>query len=81
MVVGLATEETTLTLLGGVGVLISLIQTNKTGFQSQFFPQGIDLVQKGSLSFGINPFGNVGVSPNFNSTLRPTPYLVATFKF
>lgn len=80
LVVGLITEEHTLTVLGGIGVIVSLIQTNKTAFQSSFFPQGLDLVQKGNFSFGINPFGQVGLNAR-PTEFKPSPYILATFKF
>lgn len=80
LVVGLIQNEDTLTLLGGAGVLVSLVQTSKYGYMPQAFPHGIDLVQKGPLSLGMNPFGLVGPSQGFTN-LRPSVYVAMNFKF
>ncbi|MBC8063994.1 MAG: hypothetical protein H7Y17_04135 [Chlorobia bacterium] len=80
MAVGLITGETTLTILGGAGVLVSLTQTNKSGFRPQYFARGLDLVQSGPVSFGVRPFGPAGLHQGI-TTLQPSPYIVANFKF
>jgi len=80
MVVGLIQEETTLTLLGGAGVLISLVQLNNTRYRSELFPGGMDLVRKGAFSFGMKPFDETMLRSGFN-TIQPTPYISASFKF
>lgn len=80
MVVGLIQEESSLTLLGGAGVLVSLFQLNKTGFRSEFFASGVDVVKKGAFSFGVSPVNEL--RPTFGQTqLQPTAYAIATFKF
>lgn len=80
MVVGLIQEESTLTLLGGAGVLVSLFQTNKMGFSAPALPHGLDLVKSGPVSFGFSPFGQFGLASGV-TTLNPSPYVVAKFKF
>lgn len=79
-VVGLITEESTLTVLGGVGVVVSLIQNNKSGFRPQYSPRGINLINKGPVSFGVNPFGQMAYRNDFKS-MSPSLYVVANFKF
>lgn len=79
LVVGLITDESTLVILGGVGVIVSLVQMERR-FQLQYSPRGIDLFQKGPITFGLNPFSQPGLVD------RPGPprtglYLAASFKF
>ena len=80
LVVGLITDESALTLLGGAGVIVSLVQSNKFGYAPQYSPHGINLLQKGPVSFGVNPFGQMGLNQGFKD-LRPSAYLSANFKF
>jgi len=80
MVVGLVQSDSTLTILGGAGVIVSLVQLNSTRFRSHSFARGVDLVQAGPISLGFSPFGQVGMVPGYN-TPRPSLYAAATFKF
>lgn len=80
MVIGLVQEETTLTLLGGAGVLISLVQLNNSRYASQLFPGGMDLVRRGPVSFGIKPYDETMLRSGFN-TVQPSPYISVSFKF
>lgn len=82
LVVGLIQGESTLALLGGAGVLVSLVQTNNLGFQAPSMPRGIDFYKAGPVSFGLSPFGRFGLrsSAGFDS-LSPSPYVVANFRF
>ena len=80
LVVGLITDESALTLLGGAGVIVSLVQSNKFGYAPQYSPHGIDLIQKGPVSFGVNPFGQMGITQGFKD-LRPSAYISANFRF
>lgn len=80
MAVGLIQDETTLTLLGGAGVIVSLVQLNKTGFAPSYATRGLDVMQSGPVSLGFRPFGPAGLvtkTPTFN----PSPYIMANFKF
>jgi len=80
LVVGLIQEESTLTILGGAGVLLSLFETNKTNFRSQYFPHGLDLYKTGPVSFGVSAFSSMGLTEGFRP-VRPAAYISATFKF
>lgn len=80
MVVGLIQKEDTLTLLGGAGVLVSLVQSHKSGFRPNYSLRGIDLVAQRHVSFGIRPFGSMEPGPGF-SHLRPSLYIAANFRF
>jgi hypothetical protein len=80
LAVGLLQDDTTLAILGGAGVLVSLTQVNKYGFQLQSHPRGLDLVKSGPLSFGVNPFGQIGLRDGFGP-IKPSVYLSANFKF
>jgi hypothetical protein len=79
-VVGVVQGDSTLIILGGAGVLLSLYQTNQMGFRPQPFRHGLDLMRSGPVSFGIQPFGTFGLQPGF-TTPRPTAYLHASFRF
>jgi hypothetical protein len=79
-IVGLLQGDTTLTLLGGAGVLLSLYETNRTGFRPQPFRHGIDLLSSGPVSFGIQPLGQFGLSRGLAKP-QPSAYIQATFKF
>lgn len=80
MVVGLIQEESTLTLLGGAGVLVSLVQSNKSGFRPNYTFRGIDFIKDHHVAFGINPFGTFA-SERTQTTLRPSLYIAANFRF
>lgn len=82
LVIGLIQEESTLALLGGAGVLVSLVQTNNLGFQAPSMPRGIDFYKSGPVSFGLSPFGRFGLrlGAGFDS-FSPSPYVVANFRF
>jgi len=60
LVVGLIQEESTLVILGGAGVIVSLIQMDRR-FQLQYSPKGIHLFNSGPLTFGINPMSQPGL--------------------
>jgi hypothetical protein len=60
LVVGLIQEESTLVILGGAGVIVSLIQMDKR-FQLQYSPKGITLFNSGPLTFGLNPLSQPGL--------------------
>ena len=79
-VLGLVQGDSTLTLLGGAGVLLALYQTNRAGFQLRPSKFGIDVVGAGPVSVGIAPFGQRGFSKGMG-TGRPAAYVQATFKF
>jgi hypothetical protein len=74
-IVGVVQGDSTLTLLGGAGVVLSLYQMerNRYGFR------GFEFAKSGPVSMGINPLG-VGFSQSISS-VRPTAYIQATFKF
>ena len=82
LVVGLITDESTLALLGGAGVLVSLVQTNNLGFQAPSMPRGIDFYKSGPVSLGVSPFGRFGLRSGAGfDALNPSPYIVANFRF
>lgn len=75
-IVGVIQGDSTLTLLGGAGVVLSLYESER--YRSGL--RGFDLVKTGPLSMGINPLG-VGFNRSL-STVRPAAYYIqATFKF
>jgi hypothetical protein len=80
MIVGIVQDESTLILLGGAGVIVSLVQLNSNRFASHSIARGVDLVQAGPISLGFSPFGQMGLVPGY-STPRPSLYAAATFKF
>ena len=77
-VIGLATNDGTLTIIGAAGVVVSLVETNSSRFRYQALHRGIDLAHAGPLSFGVSPFGgfgSVGVPG-----MRPAAYAQLSFK-
>lgn len=76
-VIGLLDGDSTLAVLGGAGVLLSVVESDQSRFQLRPFRHGLDLARTGPLSFGIDP---IGLSPGF-ARPRPAAYLHATFKF
>lgn len=79
-IVGLTQSDSTLTILGGAGVLVSLVQLNKNGYMPQYSPRGLDFYKSGPVSFGFNPFGMVGPNQDLKG-IRPSGYITANFKF
>ena len=80
MVVGLIQHESTLTLLGGAGVLVSLVQSHRSGFRPNYSLRGIDLITHRHLTLGISPFGSMDLDRSFSS-LRPSLFIAANFRF
>ena len=79
-VVGLIQDNSTLAILGGAGVIVSLIQLNPSRFTGNSVAHGLDLAKAGPVSFGFSPFGQFGAVPGDRS-LRPSAYIAANFKF
>lgn len=80
LVIGIADDDSTLAILGGAGVLVALSETNGNAFQYRSVGRSFDLVKSGALSFGVNPFGSMGLTQDFKLS-RPSAVLQATFKF
>lgn len=72
-IVGLASGDGTLTVLGAAGVVLSLVETDQNRFR---YGRGFDLLHRGPISLGISPFGQAGY-PGF----RPSAYVQYVFKF
>lgn len=80
LLVGIVQNEGTLILLGGAGVIVSLVQLNPGRFTGNSLAHGLDLAKAGPVSFGFSPFGQFGAAPG-DRTLRPSAYISANFKF
>lgn len=80
MVVGLIQQESTLTLLGGAGVLVSLVQSHRSGFRPTYSLRGIDLITHRHLTLGISPVGSMDLDRSFSS-IRPSLFIAANFRF
>ena len=78
-IIGLADDDSTLTILGGAGVLVALSESNGTAFAFRS-PRSFDLMKRGPVSLGLNPFGDLGMSQGLRLS-RPSAVLQATFKF
>jgi hypothetical protein len=79
LAVGIIQSESTLVILGGAGVIVSLVQMDRR-FQLQYTPRGINLFQSGPLTFGLNPLSQPGLVD------KPGParlgyYAALNFKF
>ncbi|MBI1755913.1 MAG: hypothetical protein HYR64_02260 [Fimbriimonas ginsengisoli] len=79
LVVGLAESNSTLTILGGAGVLISLSETGRL-YRPESPRRGVDLVKVGRVSMGVSPFGQIGQPQGFSSP-QPSAYVRITTKF
>lgn len=64
---GLVSDDSTLTILGGAGVLVALSETNGNAYALRPV-RGFELAKSGPLSFGISPFGQM----RFGQELRPS---------
>lgn len=80
LIIGLIQDDSTLTILGGAGTLVSLVQLNQTHFRPQYSPRGISLLSSGPVSFGVTPFGSMNAQQGFRD-FRPGAYIAANFKF
>jgi hypothetical protein len=74
LLVGLADSDSTLTIIGGVGVLISVMDTNTMSYRMNSYRH--DLIRTGGLSFGMAPYGQPG-----STAFRPAPYAQISIKF
>ena len=79
-VVGLLDGDTTLVILGGAGVLVSLVESDQMKFRLRPRSSGVDLLKMGPVSLGINPLGQIGMAQAYQSS-RPTAYVQVSFKF
>jgi hypothetical protein len=79
-VVGIIQGDSTLTVLGGVGVLVSLVESEQMKFRFKPQSHGLDLLKMGPVSLGVNPLGKIGIAQAYQSS-RPTAYMQLTFKF
>ncbi len=72
LLIGLVDDNNTLTLLGGLGVLYSVVGSGQSHFQSYRH----EVAKTGPLSVGFISYRQPDLSP-----MRPSPYIQATFKF
>lgn len=79
-ILGLVNSDSTLTILGGAGVLLSLYESQGSHFQVRPSLRGVDMFKSGPMSFGLNPFGGMGAREGFSLT-RPAAYVKLSFKF
>jgi hypothetical protein len=76
---GLVDSNSTLIILGGAGVLVSLSETNGNAYRFQ--PgRSMELARMGHMSLGINPLGQMGWSQGISAP-KPSIILQAKFKF
>jgi len=76
-IVGVVDNDSTLTVLGGAGILLSLYESDRSRFRLR---PGVDLLKMGPMSIGVNPLGQMGLSQGFTRP-RPSPYVQLTFRF
>ena len=79
LLVGLVDNDSGLTILGGAGVLVALSETNGTAYRFVPAQHGVDLLQMGHVSLGVDPFG-FGFTQE-NRGPKPGLILQAKFKF
>lgn len=78
-VLGLLTDEATLTVLGVAGVFVSLIELRPNYFQVDR-NRSLQFMSKGPLSFGVNPLGPRPMAHGFTGT-PPGAFVQLSFKF
>lgn len=77
--VGLLTGQDTLLLLGGAGVLLSLVEMNSNHFHMQAAQRGFSFADVGPVSFGLTPMVHPGYSHE-NDSPRQGGYVQWTIK-
>jgi hypothetical protein len=76
--IGIVDSDSTLAILGGAGVLVSLSQTNGNAYRYNPAGRTLDFANIGKLSFGVNPFGGMNLAQGLNA---PHPKFVVQAKF
>ena len=79
-IVGIATQDSTLTILGAAGVVLSLVETGGSTFRFRSATHGMDLMESGPFTFGINPFSQLDGS-SISTKPSAAPYMRLSFKF
>ena|SRR5579862_4040710 len=79
-IIGILDSDSTLTVIGGAGVLLSLYESESSHFAFHAFRPGGDFFRMGPMSLGFDGLVRSGFSQRFDSP-RPTAHVVYTFKF
>ena len=74
--VGILQDDSTLTIIGTVGVLFCLVQSEQGG-RFHFSPEGFDFAGSRGFSAGITPFGMT----DLRQGPRPAAFLQLSFRF
>lgn len=77
--VGLLSDNSTLITLGGVGVVLSLIETNGNTFRYRSMPS-LEMMHFGKMSFGYSPIDQFKLASGVVSP-KPSLILQTTLKF
>jgi hypothetical protein len=79
LVVGIADDDGGLIIIGGAGVVVSLVESDQFGGRLAFSHNGVDFLKAGSLSFGLNQtYYQVGQT---HGVTYQSPCLQMSFKF
>ena len=79
LLAGLIDSDSGLIIIGGAGVLIAESETNGNAYRSSI-GHSLDFYHAGRLSFGVNPFGQMGLQQGLHQP-RPNLTIQAKFKF
>lgn len=79
LIVGLVDNDSTLAILGGAGLLVSFVESGPPSFAYRGF-RGFPLMQSGPFTFGISPYGQLGLARGLDKPC-PSPFATVTFKF
>jgi hypothetical protein len=77
--VGLLGDNSTLTFLGGAGVILSLVETNGNTFRYRSMPS-LEMMHFGQASLGFSPFDQIKLQQGVMSA-KPSLILQTTIKF
>lgn len=79
--IGLIQDESALVVIGGAGIVISLLQSDRSRFTTLRDPiRGFDLHRSGAATFGFSPF-DTNRNWSRRSAFKPSIYIAAKFKF
>lgn len=78
--VGLIDGDSTLTVIGVGGVVLSAVESGPSSFRSRNVRRGVEVLRSGPFSFGIDPLGPAGLSRGIGG-VQPGGYLQLSFRF
>src|SRR5215469_2695529 len=63
LVAGIVDQDSGLIIIGGVGLVISVVESGPPSFRYSPYHPGVDLAHEGGLSFGVYPYTKYDLLP------------------